>query len=61
MKKIFPIELDDSLHRSLKHAAIDAGVTLHDLILRILISHVNDHSGFQKEEGERGESVNGSG
>lgn len=36
MNKVFPIELDERLHRRLKHAAIDAGVTLHDLIISVL-------------------------
>jgi predicted DNA-binding ribbon-helix-helix protein len=44
MKKIFPIELEEDLHRQLKHAAIDAGMTLHALILRTLEENVN-HKG----------------
>jgi predicted HicB family RNase H-like nuclease len=40
MSKIFPVELDDSLHRKLKHAAIDQGVSLHGLIIKVLVSYV---------------------
>lgn len=44
MKKVFPVELEEDLHRRLKHAAIDAGVTLHDFIVQVLEEHV-DHNG----------------
>jgi predicted HicB family RNase H-like nuclease len=45
MKKIFPIELEEGLHRQLKHAAIDAGMSLHALIIRALEDNVN-HKGI---------------
>lgn len=41
MKKIFPVELDEDLHRQLKHAAIDSGMTLHAWIIKVLESNVN--------------------
>jgi hypothetical protein len=44
MKKIFPIELEEGLHRQLKHAAIDEGISLHALIIRTLEENVN-HKG----------------
>jgi hypothetical protein len=44
MKKIFPIELDEDLHRQLKHAAIDSGMTLHGWIIKVLELNVN-HKG----------------
>ena len=44
MKKIFPLELEEDLHRQLKHAAIDAGTSLHALIIRALEENVN-HKG----------------
>ena len=40
-KKTFPIEIEEQLHRRLKHAAIDAGTTLHALIVSVLEEHVN--------------------
>ncbi len=36
MPKTFPIELDENLHKRLKIAAIEEGLTLHDLIIRTL-------------------------
>lgn len=42
MKKVFPIELEEDLHRRLKHAAIDAGLTLHALVVKVLEDHI-DH------------------
>ncbi|MFA5343705.1 MAG: hypothetical protein WC381_07045 [Kiritimatiellia bacterium] len=49
-KKVFPVELDETLHRRLKHAAIDEGITLHDLILRVLDEHVG-HNGLKQDKG----------
>jgi len=36
MAKTFPVELEEELHKRLKIAAIEEGVTLHDLIVRTL-------------------------
>ena len=36
MNKTFPVELDEELHKRIKHAAIDEGLTLHDWIVRAL-------------------------
>ena len=36
MNKTFPVQLDEELHKRLKHAAIDEGITLHDWIIRVL-------------------------
>ncbi len=41
MKKIFPIELEEDLHRQLKHAAIDADMSLHAWIIKVLTENVN--------------------
>jgi hypothetical protein len=43
MKKIFPVELEEELHRQLKHAAIDAGVSLHALIIRTLEENLEEN------------------
>ncbi len=40
MNKTFPIELSENLHKQLKHAAVDEGVTLQDWILRTLAEKV---------------------
>jgi hypothetical protein len=50
MKKIFPIELEESLHRQLKHAAIDAGMSLHALIIRTLEENVNHKGTISKRK-----------
>ena len=36
MTKTFPVELDEELHRRIKHAAIDEGIPLHDWIIKAL-------------------------
>lgn len=36
MNKIFPVQLDEELHKRVKHAAIDEGITLHDWIVKAL-------------------------
>lgn len=40
MNKTFPIELSEDLHKRIKHAAVDEGITLHDWILRTLAKKV---------------------
>ena len=50
MKKIFPIELEEDLHRQLKHAAIDAGMPLHALIIRTLEENVNNKGTVSKKK-----------
>jgi hypothetical protein len=50
MKKIFPIELEEVLHRQLKHAAIDAGMSLHALIIKTLEENVNHKGNVQKKK-----------
>ena len=40
MKKVFPIEIEEHLHRQLKHAAIDAGLTLHAFVIKVLRDRV---------------------
>jgi hypothetical protein len=45
MTKTFPIELSEELHKRLKHAAVDEGITLHDWILRTLEEKVGGNGG----------------
>lgn len=49
MKKVFPIELEEDLHRRIKHAAIDAGITLHAWIVKVLEENV-DHNGAASKQ-----------
>ncbi|PYK65403.1 MAG: hypothetical protein DME21_01365 [Verrucomicrobia bacterium] len=62
MAKTFPVELDENLHKRLKIAAIEEGLTLHDLIVKILQERVGDNgtgaSTSAKREGSRERSCN---
>jgi hypothetical protein len=44
VKKTFPIELTDALHKSLKHKAIESDKTLHTFIVDVLESSVRENS-----------------
>ena len=38
--KTFPVRLEDKLHRAIKHAAVEAGMTLQEWIIKILKQEV---------------------
>lgn len=40
VRKTFPVELDEQLHKDLKHRAIEHDMTLHDYIVDVLGSKV---------------------
>jgi len=42
MTKTFPVQLPEELHRELKHASIDDGMSLHDWILKTLEERVKN-------------------
>ena len=42
MNKTFPIELSEELHKRIKIAAIHAGLTLHDWVVKTLEERVGD-------------------
>ena len=44
MTKTFPVELDEYLHKRLKIAAIEEGLTLHDLIVKTLQERVGEET-----------------
>ena len=44
MKKVFPIKLEEALHRQLKHAAIDSGMSLQEWIIEVLSANINHQS-----------------
>lgn len=48
MNKTFPIELSEDLHKRVKHAAVDEGMTLHDWILRTLAEKVGGDGGTEE-------------
>jgi predicted HicB family RNase H-like nuclease len=42
MTKIFPVQLPEELHRELKHASIDDGMSLHEWIVKTLQERVKN-------------------
>jgi hypothetical protein len=56
MSKTFPIELSEELHKRLKHAAVDDGMTLHDWIVRALSEKVGGNGSSEKASSERNPS-----
>ena len=42
MTKTFPVQLPEELHRELKHASIDDGMSLHDWIVKTLQERVRN-------------------
>lgn len=40
LKKTFPLEIEDSLHKVLKHKAIESDMSLHAFIIDTLVSRV---------------------
>ncbi len=57
--KTFPLRMDDQLHRALKHAALDEGVTLHEWILRILKQRLQyERSALYKDKSNKAARVN---
>jgi hypothetical protein len=53
MNKTFPIELDQELHKRLKIAAIEEGITLHDLIVMTLEEKVGANAASRKTSTKR--------
>jgi predicted HicB family RNase H-like nuclease len=57
-KKTFPLEIEDSLHKVLKHKAIESDMSLHAYIIDALVSRVNEETavygdGAKPEENRR--------
>jgi predicted HicB family RNase H-like nuclease len=40
--KTFPLEIDENLHKALKHKAIESDMTLHAFIIDMLVSRVSE-------------------
>jgi hypothetical protein len=53
MNKTFPVELGEDLHKRLKHAAVDEGMTLHDWILRALSEKVSGNGASEEVSSKR--------
>lgn len=43
-KKTFPLEIEESLHKALKHKAIESDMSLHSYIIDALVSIVNEET-----------------
>lgn len=43
-KKTFPLEIEDNLHKALKHKAIESDMSLHAFIIDALVSRVREGS-----------------
>ncbi|MFA5353302.1 MAG: toxin-antitoxin system HicB family antitoxin [Thermodesulfovibrionales bacterium] len=41
-KKTFPLEIEDSLHKALKHKAIELDISLHAFIIETLTAKVSE-------------------
>lgn len=59
-KKTFPLEIEESLHKALKHKAIESDKSLHAYIIEALVSRVNEDAGVynngastEKNRGEK--------
>ena len=44
-KKTFPLEIEEYLHKALKHKAIESDKSLHAYIIEALVSRVNEDTG----------------
>ena len=58
MKKTFPLEIEEKLHKALKHKAIESNMSLHAYIIDSLVSRVGEetadyNSGGKVEEKRR--------
>ena len=58
-KKTFPLEIEENLHKALKHKAIESDMSLHAYIIDALVSRVNEetvaYNAGAKTEENRGE------
>lgn len=43
-KKTFPLEIEESLHKALKHKAIESDMSLHAYIIDALVLRVNEET-----------------
>lgn len=55
-KKTFPLEIEESLHKALKHKAIESDMSLHAYIIDTLVSRVNEQSAPYNVGGKTEES-----
>jgi predicted HicB family RNase H-like nuclease len=55
-KKTFPLEIEENLHKALKHKAIESDMSLHAYIIDVLISRVNEETIVYSVDGKTEEN-----
>jgi predicted HicB family RNase H-like nuclease len=55
-KKTFPLEIEESLHKALKHKAIESDMSLHAYIIDALVSRVNEETAIYNASGKTEEN-----
>jgi predicted HicB family RNase H-like nuclease len=55
-KKTFPLEIEESLHKALKHKAIESDKSLHAYIIDTLVSRVNEETSVYNADGKTEEN-----
>jgi predicted HicB family RNase H-like nuclease len=55
-KKTFPLEIEESLHKALKHKAIESDMSLHAYIIDALVSRVNEETAVYTADGKMEEN-----
>ena len=55
-KKTFPLEIEESLHKALKHKAIESDMSLHAYIIDALVSRVNEETAVYNAVGKTEET-----
>ncbi len=52
IKKTFPLEIEENLHKALKHKAIELDMSLHAYIIDALVSRVSEETTNYKTGGK---------
>ena len=58
-KKIFPLKIEESLHKALKHKAIESDMSLHAYIIDALVSRVKEETAVYNAGGKTEENRGG--
>ena len=56
-KKTFPLEIEENLHKALKHKAIESDMSLHAYIIDALVSRINEETAFYNVDGKTEENL----
>lgn len=51
-RKTFPLEIEESLHKALKHKAIESNKSLHAFIIDALVSQVREEPAVYNSDGK---------